>query len=53
MPYCMPVTWNSGSTDRITDSAPEPDQVEPPTMLCITERCVWIQPLGKPVVPEV
>ena len=53
MPFCMPVTWNSGSTTSDTASCGVPSHCVPATVLYITLRCVCMQPLGWPVVPEV
>ena len=48
-----PVTWKKGSTERQTASEAVPNQRTPPTSVLITLRCVCMQPLGRPVVPEV
>ena len=49
----MPVTWKNGSTDRNTASCVRENQLTPPTSVLITLRCVCMQPLGWPVVPDV
>ncbi|MDT4890085.1 hypothetical protein FQZ97_1268740 [compost metagenome] len=48
-----PVTWKNGSTARQTASCEVPNQRTPPTSVLITLRWVCMQPLGRPVVPEV
>jgi hypothetical protein len=53
MHACMPVTWNSGTTPSITVLGVPNPQSAWATAVCITERCVWMQPLGLPVVPDV
>ena len=49
----MPVMWNIGTTARLVASALAWLHRPPPTTLGISVRCVCMQPLGKPVVPEV
>ena len=49
----MPVTWNSGSTLRNTESCETRNHSTPPTAVHITLRWVCMQPLGAPVVPLV
>ena len=49
----MPVMWNIGTTARLIDSAEPSPQSAPDTTLCMIVRCVCMQPLGRPVVPEV
>ena len=44
--------WNIGTTAMLTVSAPDQPQA-PPQVLAISVRCVCMQPLGRPVVPEV
>ena len=41
------------TTPSDTTSGPPWPQTPPPTVLCMSVRCVWMQPLGRPVVPEV
>ena len=48
----MPVMWNIGTT--VSDTVSAPDQPHCPlAALAISVRCVCMQPLGSPVVPEV
>jgi hypothetical protein len=49
----MPVMWNMGTTARVTFSLVLPPQTELAMALCMMERCVCMQPLGRPVVPLV
>jgi hypothetical protein len=50
---CMPVTWNIGSTASPTAPWFTWPHTLPATALYIVLRCVCMQPLGWPVVPEV
>ena len=52
MPACMPVTWNIGSADSTTLSSWRRASGGSDGGAC-TLRCVCMQPLGFPVVPEV
>ena len=49
----MPVMWNMGTTHRLTASALACPHSAEPTTLGISVRWVCMQPLGRPVVPEV
>jgi hypothetical protein len=50
---CMPVTWNMGSTASPTAPWFTWPHTLPATVLYRVVRCVCMQPLGWPVVPEV
>ncbi len=52
-PYIIPVMWNIGTTARLTVSAPAWPQTPPPQAFAISVRWLCMQPLGRPVVPEV
>ena len=47
------VPWNKGMLQRTTADSSMPTQAEPETTVLITVRCVWMQPFGLPVVPDV
>ena len=49
----MPVMWNMGTTDSTTFSKVLPVHRQLPTALCMMLAWVWMQPLGRPVVPLV
>ena len=54
MLHCMPVTWNSGK--RAEDDVilvPAPPHCAMMITVLITVAWVWMQPFGRPVVPEV
>src|SRR5215831_16055513 len=53
MPPCMPVTWKNGSTARPHSSWYVRCHWDAATVLNMTLRWRWRQPLGLPVVPEV
>ena len=48
-----PVTWNSGASPRITSALVRSIQRSYTEVANTTLRCVFIAPLGSPVVPEV
>ena len=49
----MPVMWNIGTTPSMTSAALTPFQTCDACTLWPIVRCVCMQPLGCPVVPEV
>ena len=49
----QPLQWNSGSVHRYTEFDVKPCSITSPSAFIYPPRCVYITPLGKPVVPLV